>query len=138
MGLTLDGNAAFLDARYDNFADEVDGQFVSRNGKTPPSVPKRSINLWATWNAPGDWQFKGGVRSVGPRYWDNTNTTRIPTYTVVDAGVRKRLAHRTTVDLSLRNLTDRLYATDFYYNGFAPQWMLGAPRSAEVSVTYGF
>lgn len=138
MGLTLDGNAAFLDARYDDFADEVNGAYVSRVGKTPPSVPERSINLWATWNAPQDWQFKAGLRSVGPRYWDNTNTTKIPTYTVVDAGVRKRLAHRTSIDLSLRNLTDELYATDFYYNGYQPQWMLGAPRSAEISLTYGF
>ena len=56
---------------------------------------------------------------MGPRYWDNTNTTRIPTYTVVDAGVRKRLTRALAVDLHLYNLTDELYATDFYYNGFA-------------------
>jgi hypothetical protein len=42
------------------------------------------------------------------------------------------------IDVHLYNLTDALYATDFYYNGFAPQWMLGTPRSAEVAVTLGF
>jgi iron complex outermembrane receptor protein len=137
VGLRLEGNLAVLDARFDDFDEEIDGTLISRAGKTPPSVPERALNLWATWNAPQDWQFRGGVRSVGPRYWDNTNTTRIPTYTVVDAGVRKRLTGNVAVDLFLYNLTNELYATDFYYNGFAPQWMLGAPRAAEIALTFG-
>ena len=138
VGLAIDANAAILDARFDEFGDEVNGAYISRAGKTPPSTPERSINLWLTWNAPQDWQFKGGLRSVGPRYWDNTNTMKIPTYTVVDVGARKRLSQRMSLDLHVYNLGDALYATDFYYNGYAPQWMLGTPRSAEVSVTYGF
>jgi iron complex outermembrane recepter protein len=137
-GVRLDGNIAVLDARYDDFFEEAGNTLISRAGKTPPSVPERTINLWATWAAPGNWQFRGGLRSVGPRYWDNTNTTRIPTYTVVDAGVKKRLNRTASVDLFLYNLTDTLYATDFYFNGFAPQWMLGTPRSAEVALTLGF
>ena len=138
VGLRIDGNIAILDARFDDFAEEIGGVLVSRVGNTPPSVPERSINLWLTWNAPQDWQVRGGLRSVGRRYWDNTNTTAIPTYTVVDAGVRKRLRDHVAVDLFLYNLTDELYATDFYFNGFAPQWMLGAPRAAEVALTVGF
>ena len=67
-----------------------------------------------------------------------TNTTKIPTYNVIDGGVRKRLAGNVGIDLYLYNLTNELYATDFYYNGYAPQWMLGAPRSAEVALTVGF
>jgi len=137
-GVRLDGNIALLDARYDEFFDDTANGLVSRAGNTPPSIPERTINLAATWSAPQQWQFRLGARSVGPRYWDNTNSTRLPTYTVLDAGVKKRLTHDTSVDLFLYNLTDRLYATDFYYNGFAPQWMLGAPRSAEVAVTVGF
>jgi iron complex outermembrane recepter protein len=137
-GVRLEGNVAFLDARYDDYAEEFNGVVISREGQTPPSVPERSINFWATWNAPADWQFRGGVRSVGPRYWDTSNTTRIPTYNVIDGGVRKRLMQDLSVDLYLYNLTNTLYATDFYYNGFAPQWMLGTPRSAEVALTLGF
>ena len=138
IGLRIEGNMAFLDARYDDFYEEVDGRLVSRAGNTPPSVPERSINLWAAWALPNDWQVRGGLRSVGQRFWDNTNTTKIPTYTVVDAGARKRLNNGIAIDLYLNNLTNALYATDFYYNGFAPQWMLGAPRSAEVALTVGF
>lgn len=138
VGFRVEGNLALLDARFDDFFEETDAGPVSRAGKTPPSVPERSANLWLTWNAPRDWQVRGGLRSVGPRYWDNTNTSLIPTYTVVDGGVRKRLKSGVAVDLFLYNLTNQLYATDFYYNEFAPQWMLGAPRAAEVALTLGF
>ena len=87
---------------------------------------------------PRAWQFRGGLRSVGRRTWDNANSSQIPAYTVVDAGIRKRLTEKVAVDLYLFNLTNKLYGTDVYFNPFAPQWMLGTPRSAEVALTFGF
>lgn len=137
-GLRIEGNVAVLDARFDDFSENVNGTLVSRVGNTPPSVPEHSVNLWLTWNGPNAWQFRGGIRSVGRRYWDNANTSTIPAYTVLDAGLQKRLAHRVAVDLYLFNLTDKLYGTDVYFNAFTPQWMLGVPRSAEVALTVGF
>lgn len=138
VGLRIDANLAVLRARFDDFSENVGGVLTSRVGNTPPSVPERSGNLWLSWSAPSAWQFRGGLRSVSRRYWDNANAFSIPAYTVIDAGVRKALTPRVAVDLFLFNLTDALYATDFYFNGFAPQWMLGTPRSAEVSLTVAF
>jgi iron complex outermembrane receptor protein len=138
VGVRIEGNLAVLDARFDDFSENVGGVLVSRAGNTPPSVPERSANLWITWAAPEAWQFRGGLRSVGRRYWDSANTFSIPAYTVVDAGIHKRLTPMVAVDLHMFNLTNTLYATDFYFNAFAPQWMLGVPRSAEVALTLGF
>ncbi len=138
VGLRIEGNLAVLDARFDDFSENVDGVLVSRDGNTPPSVPEHSFNLWLTWTASAGWQFRGGLRSVGRRYWDNANTSTIPAYTVLDAGLRKQLAPKVAVDLYLFNLTNKLYGTDVYFNAFAPQWMLGVPRSAEVALTFGF
>ena len=137
-GVRLDANLAVLDARFDDFAENVDGVLVSRVGNTPPSVPERSANLWLTWDAPQSWQFRAGMRSVGRRYWDNANSFQAPAYTVLDAGARKKLTDKAAVDLFLFNLTNALYATDFYSNDFAPQWMLGVPRSAELALTLHF
>jgi len=78
------------------------------------------------------------MRSVGRRYWDNANSFQAPAYTVLDAGARKKLTDKAAVDLFLFNLTNALYATDFYSNDFAPQWMLGVPRSAELALTLHF
>ena len=137
-GFRIEGNVAALDARYDDFSETVSGVVVSRAGNTPPSVPEHSANLWITWTAPHAWQFRSGVRTVGRRYWNNANTTTLPGYTVLDAGIRKALTSKAAIDLHLYNLTNRLYGTDVYFNGFAPQWMLGPPRSAEVALTFGF
>ena len=137
-GVRIDGTLAVLDARFDDFGEEVTGVLVSREGNTPPSVPERSASLWLTWTAPRGWQFRGGLRSVGPRYWDNANRFELPAYTIVDAGIRKQVTGKVAIDLHLSNLTDELYATDVYFNAFAPQWMLGPPRSAEVALTVGF
>lgn len=137
-GVRIDGNLAILDARYDDFGENVGGVITPRTGNTPPSVPEQAGNLWVTWTAPRGWQFRGGLRSVGKRFWNSANTTTLPGYTVVDAGIRKRLSSKLAVDLQMFNLTDALYGTDVYFNGFAPQWMLGAPRSAEVALTFGF
>jgi iron complex outermembrane receptor protein len=137
-GLRVEGNLAVLDARFDDFAESIGGVLVSRNGLTPPSIPERSANLWITWNAPGQWQVRGGWRHVGRRFWDNTNTTLAPGYDVVDLGLRKQLTRTVGLDARLFNVGDELYATDFYFNEYAPQWMLGTPRSAEVALTVGF
>ena len=127
-----------LDARFDDFAENAGGTVVSRNGNTPPSVPENSANLWVTWTAPHEWVVRGGLRSVGRRYWDNANTSTIPGYTVLDGGIRKRLTRQVAIDLYLYNLTNALYGTDVYFNAFAPQWMLGVPRSAELAFSFGF
>jgi iron complex outermembrane receptor protein len=138
MGVRVDANVAILDARFDDFSENVGDVLVSRNGLTPPSIPERAANLWVTWYAPQAWQVRGGWRHVGGRYWDNANTTLAPGYDVLDLGLRKQLTRTVGVDVRFFNVTDELYATDFYFNEYAPQWMLGTPRSAEVALTVGF
>lgn len=137
QGVRVDANVAVLDARFDEFAQNVGGVLVSRIGNTPPNIPERTANLWVTWDAPQDWQFRGGVRYVGDRFWNFANSGTVPGYTVLDAGVRRRLARNVAVDLRLYNLTDALYATT-YYDSTQPQWLLGRPRSAEIAVIVGF
>lgn len=136
-GVRLDANAALLRARYDDFAEVIGGRLVSRNGNRPPNVPEQAANLWLSWDVTRDWRVQGGARVVGRRYWDFENSSTVPGFAVVDAGVRRSLGRRAVVDLRLWNLFDRIYATT-YYDGVEPQWLLGDPRSAELSVTLRF
>lgn len=137
QGVRVDANLALLDARFDDFSQNVRGVAVSRAGNTPPNIAEQSANLWVTWDAPRDWQFRGGLRYVGDRFWNNANAGTVPGYTVIDAGVRRRLTANVAVDLRTYNLSDRLYATT-YYDSTEPQWLLGRPRSAEVALIVGF
>ncbi len=84
-GVGIDASVAVLDARYDEFAQNVGGTLVSRSGNTPRNIPERLANLWFTWSAPGDWQFRGGIQHVGDRFWNHANSGTVPGYTVVDA-----------------------------------------------------
>ena len=138
-GLRLDGNAAFLHARFDDFGETVSGTVISRNGNTPPIVPEQTANLWVTWNGSTAWQVRGGLRYVGERFWNNANTSTAPAFTVVDAGLRRTLTAKLTLDARLYNAFDKLYALTFAgSNDEVPQWMLGRARAVEVSLGVRF
>ena len=76
---------------------------------------------------------------MGGRFWNNGNTSQTPSFTVVDAGVRRKLTDKVALDLRVFNLFDKVYALTFGAgNSAAPQWLLGAPRTAEVSLGLTF
>lgn len=136
-GLRLDVNAAFLDARFDDFAENVGGVLTSRVGNTPPGTPERLANAWLLWNGAGGWQARGGVRYVGPRFLNNANTVTTQAYTVVDGGAGYQFG-RASLDLRIYNLFDEFYPHNIYGGAAAPQWIVGRPRSVEVTLTTRF
>ena len=75
------------------------------------------------------------VRNVGQRYKDNANTSIIPAYTVVDAGVQWDMFRNGSLGFAVRNLTDELYARNIYN---ATQWIVGDPRTVELSMRLRF
>lgn len=124
--LYLDANATALDARYDDF---VSGGTVY-TGNTPNSIPETAGNLWLRWS---DRRFaaQAGVRYVGHSYSDDANEFRVPGYSVVDAGASFALSDKLAVDLHAYNVFDEDYALSTYDND---QWILGRPRSFNISV----
>ncbi|MQA29220.1 MAG: TonB-dependent receptor [Luteitalea sp.] len=82
------------------------------------------------------WVANTAVRYVGPRYRDAANTALIRPYTVVDATVQRNVFANSIVGVTVRNLTDELYARNLY--GSWLQWVLGDPRSVEVSLRVRF
>ena len=136
-GIRIDANGTVLKAQFDDFAEAISGRVFSRNGNRPPNVPLRAANLWVTWN-PEQWQIRGGLRYVGDRFIDNANLWTMPSYTVADFGIRRSLG-RHAIDLRLFNAFDEVYARGFWNgNAAAEQWLLGAPRTAEIAVITSF
>ncbi|MFY1904582.1 TonB-dependent receptor [Achromobacter xylosoxidans] len=131
--LTLSGNIAALNARFDSLT-EADG--TSRVGNTPPNVPERVTNLYATYrlkDVPMD--FFVGLNHTGKIYTDNANQVRINSHTTVDAAVSYRI-RPALITFRVRNLTDKLYA---YYGGRATSQVLLAPgRTYELGATFEF
>ncbi|HEY7638233.1 MAG TPA: TonB-dependent receptor, partial [Steroidobacteraceae bacterium] len=132
----IDANAAVLTAKFDDFGEEDDdGNIVSRNGLRPPSVPEQAANLWASWAVTDQWNARAGLRYVGKRFTDNANQLVLPSYTVIDAGVDWAPTPQLALTAALRNVTDEVYGVAAYTTS---QWILGQPRTAELTARYRF
>jgi len=129
---TLEANASLLDAKLDKFYERVGGVAVSRAGNVPPDVPEKIGNLWATYRPNADWRVGLGAHFVGKRASDNANTPSrwMSGYTTYDALIGYQLP-KGELMLTVRNLTDKLYANRSYGGG--GQFMLGEPLAAEIS-----
>jgi outer membrane receptor protein involved in Fe transport len=63
----------------------------------------------------------------------------LPSYKVVDLGLRWSMREQTALDFKLNNVFDEFYAAHVSGDGVGGgNWNVGAPRSFEVSVTTGF
>ena len=127
----LDANAAWTDAQFDTL---LEGGNVSRAGNRPGDVPRLSANLWLSYRS-ADWRAGMGARHVGERFIDNGNTQALPAYTVFDATLGWQVNRNTLLQLNLRNLADKLYASTSYGSS---QYLLGDPRHAELTVQWRY
>ncbi|ABE37938.1 TonB-dependent siderophore receptor [Rhodopseudomonas palustris BisB5] len=133
-GLRLDANVAWLRAQYDDFTQVVGGRAVNYAGNVPANVPQLVSNIWATWAFAPNWSANAGVQLVGQTFADNANTLTRPAYGLVNAGLSWKPDARQTLSLRIYNLFDTVYTT----SGNTTQWMLGMPRTAELSYNVKF
>lgn len=127
--LRIDASVAALEARFDKLR-EAGG--ADRAGNVPPNAPERLAQLHASYRFDAlPLTVGAGARYVGPWYSDNANRMRVVGRTVWDASVAYRLRFG-EIALHGRNLGDALYAD--WTGGAADQFVLGAPRSAELTL----
>jgi iron complex outermembrane receptor protein len=127
----LEANAAWTDASFDQL---IEGGNISRAGKRPADTPEASANLWLSYRA-GGWRTGAGARYVGERFIDNANVQALPAYTSFDASLGWQASRNVLVQLNLRNLGDKLYASTSYGSS---QYLLGERRHAELSVQWRY
>lgn len=129
-GFSIDANGTVLDAHYDDFTSGG----VNLKGKTPSNIPRTAANLWLRW-ASGKLAAQAGLRYVGHEYSDEDEQFRIPAYADVDLGVSYALTRSVAVDLHVYNVANKNYVSTSYDNDL---WILGRPRSVDVSVRARF
>ena len=128
--LSLDMNAAWVDAEFDRFFSGV----VSLSGNTPRNIPDKTANLWLTWYPMDRLHIGGGVRYVSGRYGDHDNTLQLPSYTVFDASFGWEVSSQAMLLLRARNLTDE---DDYVLSQYTPnQWIFGDRRSFELTFRF--
>ena len=137
-GLRLDANMALLDARYDDFTELIAGKLTQWAGNTPPNVPERVSALWLTWSLPAEFQVQGGYRYIGRRYLNNANTATTPSASVIDAGIRRQLGEKVSIDLRATNLLDAFYLQNVSGSPIPVRGRFGAPRVVELTLNTRF
>jgi iron complex outermembrane receptor protein len=131
--LSLRGDVALVDARYDVFTQTVSGVAVSRAGNTPTYVPDRIANLHLGWTLAPAWTLAADVRNVAARWGNVENTQRFDGYTLLGASLSWKIDRKSTLVLRGRNLSD-----EFYVASGSNQVRLGEPRAFEISLRSTF
>jgi iron complex outermembrane recepter protein len=128
-------HAAFAQL-HARFTEDTD---PSKIGKKLRNAPKQTLRLWAEHDfgaaLPG-LSASLGLSRIGERFANDANTLRIPAHTVWDAGLRYALGASDSLQLVVRNLTDRRYVEDSAPNANAINQ--GAPRNLTLRYAHVF
>ncbi|MCS4312451.1 iron complex outermembrane receptor protein [Pseudomonas sp. BIGb0381] len=117
-----------------------DANGKSLAGKEVFSTPRYISNLGVDYRMNDDWRFGMQARAQGDYYIDTANEAgKYGGFAVLDANVSYRLSAATSIDLQVKNLTDRDYEyvwyDNFFWGGDDQAMFSPAPgRSAYVSL----
>jgi iron complex outermembrane receptor protein len=135
QAIRAEGNLAILDARYDTFFESADDDtVVSRAGNRPFDVPETVANFWLAYKFAPRWEARAGIQYVDERFSDTANLRVLPDYTIVNAGLDYAVTSNSKLSLRGYNVLDEVYPVVAY----GPNWVLGKPRSAELSYRIQF
>jgi iron complex outermembrane recepter protein len=126
-------NAAWTDAWYGSYAQNLGAGVIDRTGATPANIPEWVAGLFVHKRLPGGFAVNTGLRYVSDRFGNLNNSVSAAGYTTLDAGVSYTLG-RTSVTLRGRNLTDEVYEPV----AGTTMRRLADPRSAELSIRTQF
>ncbi|MFW2608150.1 TonB-dependent siderophore receptor [Aliarcobacter butzleri] len=127
--LTLFGGGIWMDLSVEKHSDKT------LEGKKPTNAASKMAKLYAEYNIPfiSGLTVTGGAYYTGEKYGNTTNTDKIPSYTLYDAGLRYKTKldkYPTTFLLNVSNLTGEDYWASSNY--------LGDPRSVAFSMKMEF
>ncbi|WP_058835781.1 TonB-dependent receptor [Luteimonas abyssi] len=133
--LRVQANLGWVDARLDEFFENVGGVPVSRAGNRPANTPARVGNLWLDLAVAPHWSIGTDLRAVASRHADSANTLRTAGYALWGAYARWQATPEVSVTVRGRNLADRRYVL----HAIGTQMVyLGEPRGVDVEVRASF
>jgi iron complex outermembrane receptor protein len=107
---------------------------VSLAGKEVMATPRHISNIGMDFKASDAWQFGAQARSQGSYFIDDINAQRkYGGFAVLDISVRHHLSRQVSVDLQLKNVTDRQFEY-VWDNGGSPMFSPAAGRSGFISL----
>ena len=134
---TVSANTAYTDSRYTSFTDPISG--ATYGGVAPADIPRWTGNLWTSVRGVGGvpLEIGGGVRFIGNRPGNTSNTLVLDDYSLVDLYGSYEVKPGVLLTARVNNLLNKAYVqwADIYYPN---QVMLGEPRYFELSAYMKF
>lgn len=130
--VTLEANAGYNDARFDDFIDPFTGASLDDNRL--PYTPRYTARVAGTVRLLRELSVTAGVTALGETYFDEVNTTafRQSEYAIVDLAVRYE-REQFGFSVFARNLLDRAYFTSITPGiSVAPPFGAGAVGEPQV------
>ncbi len=92
----------------------MDSEIVESNSETQignrfPQTPANSLNVWTTYQFPKFVTLGGGLRHIGERFSNTSNTRRVDPYWTLDLMAEIRVHRSVSLRLNAFNLTDAYY-----------------------------
>jgi catecholate siderophore receptor len=118
----------------------LDSRIVRSNDPNPvlnrrfQNTPRNSFNIWSTYLFRSRLNLGGGVRFIGKRFGNNTNTRWVDNYYTIDALVSFPITSKVDLRVNLYNLNDAYYFDRLGGGHLIP----GAGRSVMVSTGFRF
>ncbi|CAN5524294.1 TonB-dependent siderophore receptor [soil metagenome] len=114
--LQVFGGYTHLNAKL---ADNGTGTSAAYNGNQFPNTPKDSATLWTTYTVMPGVTIGGGATYMGKQFGNTANTKWIPSYTTFDAMASYVVNKNLTLQLNVKNLTDKYYFDKAYASHYA-------------------
>jgi catecholate siderophore receptor len=118
----------FLDSRI------VESNTLAEVGKRFVNTPRNSFNVWTTYSLKRKLDLGGGIRFVGRRFGNNTNSRWVDNYFTIDATASYPITSKIDLRLNLYNLNDAYYFDRLGGGHVVP----GAGRSVMLSTGFRF
>ncbi len=115
-------------------SETVESNTPAEIGKQLVNTPRNSFNLWTTYELPQRLNLGGGLRFIGQRYGNTTNTRFVEGYWTADLMASYPLTNNIDLRLNVYNLTD-----EYYFDRLGGGHLIPGPgRSAAVSLGFKF
>ena len=126
-GLTLEGNAAWTHARFNDYQQGSE----NLSGNRPRYVPTWTANLAARYAVTRELGVGAQLHYVGSSYNTDANDRKMGDYTTLDASADYEVLPGVTVGTRVRNLTNEFYS---YQRTYATQALIAPGRTWEAFV----
>lgn len=104
----IEFNAAYTDAWYGRYAENLGTGIIDRSGNVPANIPEWVTSLFVSKELPHGFTLNGGPRYVSERFGNTHNSVVADAYVALDLGLSWRW-REATFALRGRNLLDEEY-----------------------------